>query len=350
MSSESVLPGHHLAAICPSKGATPQVVQRPTPTPGPNDVLIKVASIALNPADHVQRDFGLYITNFSTILGSDVAGVVVSAGSSVAGTFKEGTHVAAFASLFYAGYDHLDYGAFQEYVLVPGELVTPLPGNISLNEGSLLPMAALTAWTGWYFIGLPRHTAYTPADRQGMLVWGGASSVGSAALQVAKSMGFTVYTTASAKHHEYLKSLGASRTFDYKENDVEMAIIKAAKEDGLTFQRAYLAAGSLKSCLDIVKALKGKGLGRVGSAMLLSDSSPKVDDVEATFIYPPTDKEAREEHFRFVFNTWLKDKLQKGEFVPSPNVKVVGKGLEALNKGLDELKAGVSGVKLVVQV
>jgi hypothetical protein len=75
-----------------------------------------------------------------------------------------------------------------------------------------------------------------------------------------------------------------------------------------------------------------------------------IDGVEATFVAAPTDTKERIEHFQFVFRYWLKEKLAKAEFVPSPKVKVVGVGLEALNKGLDELKAGVSGVKLVVEV
>jgi NADPH:quinone reductase-like Zn-dependent oxidoreductase len=71
-------------------------------------------------------------------------------------------------------------------------------------------MAVLTAWSGWYSIGVARDTKYTAADRQGMLVWGGASSVGSAAIQTAHMFGFTVYATASEKHHEYLKNFGGA--------------------------------------------------------------------------------------------------------------------------------------------
>ena len=58
---------------------------------------------------------------------------------------------------------------------------------------------------------MSREAAYVAADKKEMLIWGGASSTGSAAVHVAKLMGFTVYTTASEKHHEYLKGLGASK-------------------------------------------------------------------------------------------------------------------------------------------
>ena len=58
-------------------------------------------------------------------------------------------------------------------------------------------------------------------------------------VQSARLLGFTVYATASAKHHDYIKSLGASRVFDYRDSNVEGAIVQAAKEEGLIFQHGY---------------------------------------------------------------------------------------------------------------
>lgn len=81
---------------------------------------------------------------------------------------------------------------------------------------------------------LHRDTAYTAADKKGMLVCGDASSIGSAAVQVAKSMGLSVYVTASKKHHEYLKGLGARKVFDYSGENVVESFLKAGKEDGVT--------------------------------------------------------------------------------------------------------------------
>jgi hypothetical protein len=72
--------------------------------------------------------------------------------------------------------------------------------------------------------------------------------------------------------------------------------------------------------------------------------------VEVKFSAPPRDEKVRTEFFFFVFSVWLKGKLEKGEFMPSPKVQVVEGGLETAQKGLDELKKGVSGVKLVLEV
>lgn len=72
--------------------------------------------------------------------------------------------------------------------------------------------------------------------------------------------------------------------------------------------------------------------------------------MEVKYIAPPEDEKEKKEHFHFVFRVWLKEKLEKGEFVPSPRVQVVQGGLESAQKGLDELKKGVSGVKLVLEL
>jgi hypothetical protein len=176
--------------------------------------------------------------------------------------------------------------------------------------------------------------------------------VGSAALQTAKLMGFIVYTTASEKHHEYLKGLGASRTFDYKVEDVTVKIIKAVKEDDLSMTMAYEASGkALGPVLDVMKEVKGEGTAKVASAQMVTEASPKAEGVEAKFVLPPQDPKERLDLYHHIFNVWLKEKLATGEFVPSPGVKVLEGGLNSAQKALDELKAGtVSGQKLVVEL
>jgi NADPH:quinone reductase-like Zn-dependent oxidoreductase len=344
-------PSQHLAAILPSKGSPLQVTHRPTPSPGPNELLIEVKPIALNPIDYYQRDYGYpTIACYPSVLGSDIAGIVISTGSSVGSDPPQpGTRVAAFAPCFFVQ-GAPDYGAFKMRVLVPAVNMVPLPQEMSFNEAALLPMAVLTGWSAFHSIGYARDTKYTAGDKQGLLVWGGASSIGSAMVQMATLMGFRVYATASPKHHEYLKTLGASKVFDYRDEDVVGKIVKAAREDGVTIQTGYDAAGQLQSCLDILKELKGEGTAKLASAIPLSADSPKMEGVEVRFVQAPAGEEERTEFFRFVFRVWLKERLEKGEFVPSPKIKVIGKGLESLQKGLDELKQGVSGVKLVVEL
>ncbi len=343
-------PGHHLAAILTSKGSPLQLTHRLTPTPGPNDLLIAVKSIALNPIDWHQRDHGFAIASYPAVPGSDIAGTVVSVGSSVPSDAPQpGTRVAAFAPCFFVK-GAPDYGALQTRVLVPAENVVPLPQGMSFNEESVLPMAVLTAWSGWYTIGLPRDVAYKAPDKMGMLVWGGASSIGSAAVQVARLMGFQIYVTASEKHHGYLKGLGASTVFEYRAEDVVERIVRAAKEDGVTVRMGFDAVGQLESCLQILKELKGDGTAMLAEAVPLSADSMKLEGVETRFVAAPLDENERSEFFHFVFRIWLKEKLESGEFVPSPKIQVVAGGLEAAQEALNVLKKGVSGMKLVLEV
>ena len=341
----------HEAAVINTQGARLEVAQRPTPAPGPNDILIEVAAVALNPIDVYQRDYGFPpLTHSPAIIGSDIGGIIKAVGSAAPSFFKPGTRVTAFAQAFYTG-GAPDYGAFQELALVPSSLVAPIPESISFTEASLLPMSFLTSFSGFHTtLALPRDIKYTPADKQGLLIWGGGSSIGSGGIQIAKSWGYVLYVTASKKHHEYLRSLGADRLFDYHDEDVVEQIVKAAKADGVTVPVAYSTADQVPETLQVVKQLKGDAQGKVAAAKRLPEDLPLVEGVTAKFIQAPADERERTEHFAYVFNVWLKDKLEKGAIVPSPKAQVIGKGLEALNPGLDELKKGVSGVKLVVEL
>ena len=355
MSSTSIPAGHHLAAILQSKDShgTLTLHNRETPSPGPGGILIDVKSIALNPIDNYQRDRGILPINYPAVLGSDIAGKIISVGSEVKNsTFRPGTRVAAFAPCFFTK-GAPDYGAFQTKVLVPAINVCPLPENLSYNQGALLPMAVLTAWSGWYTIGVSRNTCFNAADKKGMLVWGAASSVGSTTVQIARMMGYTVYATASRKDHEYLRGLGVARLFDYADHDVVEQIISTARSDGVTVQTGYDAVGAVEPCLQILKRLRGKEetVARLAAAAThVTETSPKVDGVQWEFVSAPKDQEERDRHFEFIFNVWLKEKLERNEFFPSPIIQVVGGGLKAVNEALDILKNGVSLTKIVLEV
>lgn len=345
----------HLAAISPSKGAPLQVVSRPTPQPDPHELIVEVHSVALNTIDVYQRDRAFPpLAGFPSILGSDIGGVVVAAGSSVsADAPKPGTRVAAFAQTFIKQ-GAPDYGAFQKFVKITESAITPIPDGITFNEASLLPMSVGTAWSGLYSIGVPRDTQYKPADKQGFLVWGGASGVGSAALQVAKILGFTVYVTASEKHSAYLKSLGATHVFDYKDPEVVSNIVAAAKADGVEINWGHDAVGQLPLSTSVLSQTKRTEVAKLASAVpparVPGWGETKVPGVEVAFVAAPVDAEERREHFKFITNVWLKEKLANGEYVPSPKIRIVPGGLDALNDALDIVKAGVSGEKIVVEI
>ena len=327
------------------------VGDRATPEPGPNEVLIEVKAVALNPVDYWQRDLGMPpVPSYPAVFGSDVAGVVAKVGSDVSNAPPPGSRAIAFASSFYQN-GSPDHGAFQKYALAQSEGVIALPDALSFEAGAIFPLAVLTALSGWTTIGIPLDTKYTPQDKQAVLIWGGASSVGTFAVQSAASMGFTVYTTASPKHHEYLKKLGADVVFDYKASDVVSHIIDTVKRDGVTLRTANcVVEGSLQPTLDVLKTTMGDAVAKVAHTPPLLPGAPTLDGAEIKFNLPPVDPAERNEHIYKCFHIWLQNGLKSGTVVPSPRVQIEPGGLEGLNKALDMLKLGVSGTKIVVQV
>ncbi|KAI1750223.1 GroES-like protein [Xylaria castorea] len=341
----------HSAAILPQKGSRLVIEERTTPEPGPGEILIEVKAVALNPVDHYQRDFGMPpVPVYPAVVGSDTAGIVAKVGSGVPSAPALGSRVLALASSFYQD-GSPDHGAFQKYALAQSEAVIALPDALSFEQGAVFPLAAMTALTAWTTVGIPLSTKHTPQDKQAALIWGGASSVGTFAIQSARSLGFTVYATASPKHHAYLKQLGAHAVFDYRESDVVAQIIAAVKQDGLRLHTAHCVVdGALQPVLDVLKETKGSEPAKVAHSPILPPDHPTLDNTEIKFNFPSMDKAARDKHMHECFHGWLDGGLKSGSVVPSPSIQVEGGGLEGLNAALDKLKAGVSGVKIVVPI
>ncbi|KAI1183384.1 GroES-like protein [Nemania serpens] len=339
----------HPAAIVPEKGSRLTVVERTTPEPGPNDILIEIKAVALNPVDYAQRDFGLPpVPVYPAVLGCDAAGIVVKVGSAVTTGLLPGTRVTGLVSSFYQN-GVAEFGAFQKYALAPSEGVIPLPDALSFEEGAVFPLGFATALTAWTSIGISLDTRYAPADKEAVLIWGGASSVGTFAIQTAKILGLTSYVTASPKHHEYLKTLGAHAVFDYKADDVVSQIVDAVKKDGVILRTAQaVVKGSLEPVLDVLKQTKGDAAATVASPAFLPPGHATLDNTQIVFTAPSADEAARNSHIHKCFHEWLQDGLKSGSIVPSPSIQVEAGGLEGLNAALDKLKAGVSGTKIVV--
>lgn len=343
--------GQHEAAILPQQGGPLSLGKRPTPEPGPNEVLIEVKAVALNPCDHFQRDYGMPpVPIYPAIIGCDTAGVVAKLGSNVTTVPGPGSRVIALASAFYQS-GSPDHGSFQKYTLAPAEGVVPLPDELSFEQGAVFPLAVLTALSAWTTVGIPLDTKYTPEDKQAVLIWGASSSVGTFAVQSAKTLGFTVYATASPKHHELVKKLGAHAVFDYRASDVVSQIVNAVNKDNVKLHTAHCVVdGALQPTLDILHATKGDAHAKVAHSPLLPEDHPTLDNTQITFNFPPIDETARNKHINEIFNGWLKTGLQSGEVVPSPNIQIEGGGLGGVHAALDKLKGGVSGTKIVVPV
>ncbi|KAK2051238.1 GroES-like protein [Colletotrichum caudatum] len=386
----------HLAAITLEKG-TPFVVQpRQTPKPGKGELLIEIKAVALNPADHLLSDYGLFIPAYPTVIGFDISGLVLEIGENVpskpgnggSGTFFQPgiTRVAAYAASFWKSY-RPEYGAFQERCLVPWQHAVPITTeSISWNQAATLPVAAQIPLQAWHAMGLlpaggasdssssvsadpvrPDSSKETHNDhmhkREAVLFWGASSSVGTMGVQTARwlredrhSPVAAVYAVAGAANHRYVSSLGADCVFDHKAPQVVDAIVSSATKDGLVIRHCFLATGRLALCQAVLRAFMESGRrkedqkAKIGSAPVIPDDAEEHEGVETIFLAPSADEEERLAQFQYWMGTWLGKNLGKGTIRPSPEPQVVGKGLEAINEGLNMLRQGVSCSKLVIEV
>jgi NADPH:quinone reductase-like Zn-dependent oxidoreductase len=385
----------HIAAVFPAKGQPFELQTRLTPKTGPGELLIAVKSVALNPADTIMRSEGLFITTYPTVIGFDISGLVLEIGDNVpTGNADDGpglffqpgiTRVAAYTASFWRSCNP-DYGAFQERCLVPWQHAVPLPDDkLSWNDAATLPVSVEVPLNAWDTLGIPRvgaaaglasnHPTSMGTDTGGrtgeksenqkaaLLVWGASSSVGTMGVQSGRllkedenSSIAALYATAGLANMKYVSSLGADRVFDYKDPQIVDRIVSAAREDGLVIRHCFLAVGQLASCQAVLKAFVGvdegeeKKKAKIASAPIVPLDADSVDGVEIVFLQPSADERERLEQFRYCMGTWLRENLSKGRIGPSPEPKVVGKGLGAINAGLDMLLQGVSCTKLVVEV
>jgi NADPH:quinone reductase-like Zn-dependent oxidoreductase len=349
--------GQHLAAVQHEKGGPFVIEDRPTPEVGPSDVLIEVHCVAFNPVDVAMRDSGVFVRGYPVVLGIDASGVVLEVGSAVptSSGLKPGTKVIALCDSFKAG-GQPDRGAFQKKALVDWGNCAVKADWLSYTEAAKLPLAVITAWNGFRNIGIPRDTHYSKDNKKALLVWGASSSVGSNALQIAKTMGYHVYVTSGAHNAMYVKSLGATRVFDYKEERVVEGIVSAMKEDGVTLEAVFDAVGSPNEIHQVIKAMNAGRNTKVASAPNIDPSAPKVEGIETEFVQAPTDPQEHVEWFAFVMNKWLTETLEQKVLKASPKPKLVTalvptkSGFKSIDDALDQVKKGVSGVKLVLEI
>jgi len=193
------------------------VAQRPTPTRQAIEVLSRVAAAGINRADVLQRKGGYPPPpGAPTYPGLEVAGVVAAAGSAVR-EFKVGDKVCAL----------LQGGGYAEYCTADEGQVLPVPGSLSMIEAASLPEAYFTVWSNVFGFG-----RLQPGET--LLVHGGSSGIGVAAIQLAKALGHTVFTTAGSDEKcRFCEQLGARRAINYKTEDFAAVIGEATGKQGV---------------------------------------------------------------------------------------------------------------------
>jgi NADPH:quinone reductase-like Zn-dependent oxidoreductase len=179
----------------------------PEPVLRDDDVLVRIHAAGVNPVDNKIRngEFKLLLPyRMPLILGIDLAGVVARVGARVR-RFKVGDEV-------YARPDDDRIGSFAEFIAIKEDSLALKPANLTMEEASSIPLVALTAWQTLVEKG-------TLKKGQKVLIHAGSGGVGTIAIQLAKHIGATVATTASATSADMLKGLGADIVIDYKKDD-----------------------------------------------------------------------------------------------------------------------------------
>jgi putative PIG3 family NAD(P)H quinone oxidoreductase len=175
----------------------------PDIAPDRGEVLIKVSTAAVNRADLLQAA-GNYPPppGASPILGLEVSGTVAAVGEDVA-QWAVGQQVCAL----------LAGGGYAEFTAVPAGQVMPIPDGVPLDHAAGLPEVACTVWSN---LMMTAHLS----DGQLLLVHGGASGIGTHAIQVAKALGVRVAVTAGSRQKlDLCTELGADIAINYRDDD-----------------------------------------------------------------------------------------------------------------------------------
>jgi NADPH:quinone reductase len=201
----------------PEQGAIDNLslADRPKPTPGAGQAVIRVRSAGVGPWDLALVSGRIGPVPLPFVPGLEVAGVVDSVGDGV--SLRPGLEVYAATGL--------GGGGFAEYSLVSADKTAEKPAHASFDEAAGLVVGAGTAYEG--LVDRARLKA-----GESVLITSAAGGVGSAAVQIAAAIGARVLGVASPIHHDYVRGLGANATFDYHDADwVEQ--IRALIPDGV---------------------------------------------------------------------------------------------------------------------
>lgn len=207
----------------------------PEPVSGPDDVVVEVEAASLNQLDaKIQGGAFKPILPYKTplILGHDLAGTVLSVGTNVR-RFKPGDAV-------YGRPRDGRIGTFAERIAVHQDDLALKPANLSMEEAASIPLVGLTAWQV-----LMELAQIRPGQK--ILIHAGSGGVGTFAIQLAKHLGATVATTASAANTAMVKELGADVVVDYRSQKFEQEL------SGYDVVLNSLDATTLETSLKVLK-------------------------------------------------------------------------------------------------
>jgi NADPH:quinone reductase-like Zn-dependent oxidoreductase len=189
-----------------------QIDDLPCPTPGPGEVLVRVANAGVGPWDALIREKKSVVhADLPLTLGSDLSGIVETLGPGVR-EFRPGDRV--------YGVTNPDFiGACAEFAVAQTGRIARRPESLGFAEAASVPVVAVTAWQMLF--------DYAKASRgQTVLIHGAGGNVGAYAVQLAARAGLQVFATASSQDLDYVRALGASTVVDYRRQRFEDVVPK----------------------------------------------------------------------------------------------------------------------------
>lgn len=220
-----------------------EVVDLPTPVPGPSEVLVRVRAVGVNFADTLMRENRYALTPpLPCVLGSEVAGVVERVGPDVVG-LAVGARVAV--PLFVAG---IAFGGYAEYVAIDANYAVGLPDDVSFEQAVALMVQGLTA------LHLLRRA---PVDGKIVLVNAAAGGVGSFLVQLARRAGATTIVAAAStpEKRAFARTLGADLAIDYTRADWAESLRDALGGVGPDVIYESVGGDVMKRSLDVLAPL-----------------------------------------------------------------------------------------------
>jgi NADPH:quinone reductase-like Zn-dependent oxidoreductase len=348
--------------------------------PRDNEITVKNHAVAVNPLDwgiELAGNFLYRWLKYPAVLGTDLAGEVVEVGPGVT-RFKPGDRVLGHAVGVERDHNNPAEGAFQDYTVLQANMAAPIPASMPYQDAAVLPLALSTAACALFqkdCLALEYPSLSPRPTGEVVLVWGGSTSVGSNAIQLAAAAGYQVITTCSPRNFDYVKGLGASQAFDYRSNTVVGEIIAALQGRKLAGAFA-VAAGSAGPCAEIVRASEGgkvlvmatapgasvdelfrqrpssmrlfRAFARAGLSTAGLMMRCRRQGIRATMVNGATLR--ANEVSTAVYEDFLPAALAAGTYQAAPEPRLVGHGLQHIQAALDAQLSGVSAAKIVVSL
>lgn len=345
----------NLALWLPKPGTAFRTGSAPYPTPGPDEIVVRARAVAVNPIDGLPAPaYRLVLpwVRFPTVVGSDVAGEVVDVGDRVV-RFAAGDRVVGHATSIERAHPDPRGGAFQHFPVLQQHMVSALPDEVTFEDAAVLPLALSTAGSGLFQqdqLALRLPTIDAPDRMEVVLVWGGSTSVGSNAIQLARNAGYSVVTTASPRNEEYVKALGAEASVDYRSRTAVDELATLIGDRPLAGTIA-IGRGSLAPAIALASRLPGPrrvASAQPGPATILRARLARRRSVSVTSIWGGSLR--GNEVGPAIYVDFLAPALASGSFRPAPRAETVGAGLDAIPAAIIRLKRGVSAVKLVITI